>query len=292
MKFVKLVILFLVMAIAQTQSYADPVTDAVIKFYHSIAERSQFPKQEDMTCQQVRDNFGNEIYEQLLKAAEAKKFLGYSQAIYVAKSVRSMQLGHELGLGLKAYPKFPVDSFPIVTLTLQSMFSFEDAINSLFEQANQGGVVLDCNQAAMLASLVAWKERMKLKNKDPEEVLKKQRNSLGEVDLDAFTSTRWEELQKATFGDTFYISGHPQYLNHYPNGTSQGQNTILVGQRNGEGLFMGYGPFFSKGPRSLSEIQEELADKYIKNGKLGTKAQALEEIKKRPIRATRLSVEK
>ena len=93
-----------------------------------------------------------------------------------------MQTGHELGLGLKAYPMFPVDSSPVVKSTLQSMFSFEDAINSLFERANQGGVVLDCNQAARLASLVAWKERMKLKGKAPEEVLKKQRNSLGEVD--------------------------------------------------------------------------------------------------------------
>ena len=83
MKFVKLVILFLVMAIAGTQSYADLVTDAVIKFYQSIAELSQFPKQEDMTCQQVLDKFGNEIYEQLLKAAEAKKFLGYSQDFYM-----------------------------------------------------------------------------------------------------------------------------------------------------------------------------------------------------------------
>jgi len=72
------------------------------------------------------------------------------------------------------------------------------------------------------------------------------------------------EINNLELSDFFYIPGHPKYSDEKHLNYARGENVFCVGFKGGYPVFVGFGDFFKDGPKTIAQVQENLAQNYLK----------------------------
>lgn len=72
---------------------------------------------------------------------------------------------------------------------------------------------------------------------------------------------------------------HPDYLKTHPFDYARGENLYCVGFKKRNAMFIGFGPFFADGPKTIEQIQQYLAEAYVSPEKDQEYQEALQKIK-------------